>query len=416
MHHLPPRRVTRILPSFLLLLVAATIARAEDFAPLRRFMESSVEEGRVIGCAAQVTQDGRTIFLEAFGDVDTEGSRPLRVDDVVRIYSMTKAITTTAAMMLMEDGRLGLDDPVSKYIPEFAEVRVASWPEGVEPTTETMELVPPDRPVTVRDLILHTSGLGYSFTVAGPLKAAYTSHWRGHDNLEAAAAHLATLPLARQPGTGFTYGLGTDVLGRVVEVASGQPFEVFLEERLFTPLGMVDTGFTPAAPERTMMIASRGPRDGTLVPHRAGIPGNNNERGDRLPLGGQGLYSTLADYTRFCRMILREGRLDGTRYLRPRTVRFMAQNHLGPDISAPGMRFGMGFALERPVRTSRGPRGEGRLAWSGAASTFFFIDLEQDVTAVYVTQLMPWDGGLGREFSAAVLESLALMEPVRTPR
>ena len=344
-----------LLMTLLTAITASPLVHADDFQPLRTFMEESVANEGVVGCAAQITQGGRTIFLEAFGDLDPEGSRELRTDDVVCIYSMSKAITTTAAMMLMEEGRLGLDDPVSTYIPEFADARVAHWPEGAERTRETMELVMPKRPVTIRDLILHTSGLGYSFTVEPALKADYRGHWEGHETLESAIADVARIPLARQPGTAFIYGLNSDVLGRVIEVASGQPFAVHLDERLFEPLGMVDTSFMPGPPERSMPLAIKRVQDGALIRGSAGLEGNENPERTRLPLGGQGLFSTLADYSRFCQMILRKGAFDGTRYLTPRTVEFMTQNHLGPNVEAgPGriggaMRFGMGFGIEAPI-------------------------------------------------------------------
>lgn len=402
---------TRCMLLVLITLISSTVRlHAQDFKPVRTFMQDSVENEVVVGCAAQITQGGETIFLESFGYLDPAGSRSLRTDDVVCIYSMSKSITTTAAMMLMEDGRLGLDDPVSMYIPEFAEVQVAHWPEGRERTADTMELIAPERPITVRDLILHTSGLGYSFTVESALKPAYMGHWQDQDTLESAIVRVSKIPLARQPGTEFLYGLNSDVLGRVIEVASGQPFEVYLQEQLFDPLGMVDTRFAPGPPERTMPLAIKRNRDGALIRGSAGMEGNENPTRKRLALGGQGLFSTLADYTRFCQMILGQGSLDGTRYLTRRTVAFMTQNHLGPNIKAGGMQFGMGFGIEAPMATSRGLRGGGRLSWSGAASTFFFIDPRQELTAVYVTQLMPWNGALGRQFQAAVLESMAQRE------
>ena len=218
-----------------------------------------MENEVVVECAAQITQGEKTIFLEAFGDLDPEASRELRTDDVVCIYSMTKAITSTAAMMLMEEGRLGLDDPVSKYIPEFGEARVAYWPEGVERTADTMELIEPDRPVIVRDLLLHTSGLGYSFTVEPGLKAAYRGHWEGQETLESAIAGVARMPLAGHPGTAFTYGLNSDVLGRVIEsrrpALQGLPRGTTLQ-----PPGMVDTRFNPGPAERSMPKRSSGSR------------------------------------------------------------------------------------------------------------------------------------------------------------
>ena len=169
--------------------------------------------GRVLGCAAQVTQGGETIFLEAFGELDPAGTRDLETDDIVRIYSMSKAITTVAAMILMEDGKLGIDDPVSMYIPEFAEVTVAYWPEGVERSPENMQRVAPRRPITVRDLILHTSGLAYNFSAEDGLKKIYSDPWLNQPNLASAIRQLATVPLAVQPGTQFLYGLNSDVLG-----------------------------------------------------------------------------------------------------------------------------------------------------------------------------------------------------------
>ena len=239
-------------------------AYAQELEALKQFMQDAVARGEVLGCAAQVTQGGETIFLEAFGDLDPAGTRELEVDDIVRIYSMTKAITSVAAMALMEDGKRGIDDPVSMYIPEFAEVTVAHWPEGVERTAENMQRVAPRRPITVRDLILHTSGLAYDFSAEEGLKKIYIDPWIDQPNLASAIRQVAKVPLAVQPGTRFLYGLNSDVLGRGVEVASGMPFEEFLEVRIFEPLQMNDTTFTPGPAERSMPVVKKSKVTGTF--------------------------------------------------------------------------------------------------------------------------------------------------------
>ena len=394
----------------LCVLLTAHIASANDFGTLRKFMESNVNDGRVVGCAAQVTKDGETVFLEAFGNLDPAESRELRTTDVVRIYSMTKAITTAAAMKLMEDGKLGIDDPVAMYIPEFADITVAHWPDGAKHKAGTMQRVAPRRPITVRDLILHTSGLAYNFSAEKALKPKYSKPWKGQTTLEGAIANLANVPLAIQPGTRFIYGLNSDVLGRVVEVASGQPFDQYLAVEFFKPLKMDDTGFTPGPAERTMPLAKANSKGDGFILDKNRIEGHSTDDDIHLPLGGEGLYSTLNDYTRFCRMIAQEGELDGVRVLDERTVAFMAQNHLGPDLNPGADRFGLGFKVHDPVETSQGMRGQDRLSWGGAASTYFFIDPAENVTAVFVTQLFPFNGPMGEEFHTAVLESLAVMD------
>ncbi len=396
--------------SLLTILVVTHVASAVDFNALRNFMESNVQDGRVVGCAAQVTKDGETVFLEAFGNIDPAARRELRTDDIVRIYSMTKAITTVAAMKLMEDGKLGIDDPVSMYVPEFADITVAHWPEGVERTAEHMQRVAPRRPITVRDLILHTSGLAYNFSAEDALKKTYSKPWKGQTSLKDAIAHLAKVPLAVQPGTQFLYGLNSDVLGRVVEVASGTPFDEYLEVEIFAPLKMTDTGFTPGPAERTMPIVKASPKGEGFVLDRNRIKGHSTDDDAHLPLGGEGLYSTLNDYTQFCRMVAQGGELDGARILDQRTVAFMAQNHLGPDLNPGAERFGLGFKVHDPEKTSQGMRGQDRLSWGGAASTYFFIDPAENVTAVFVTQLFPFNEPMGNGFHTAVLESLATME------
>ena len=394
------QRIRQLVPVFFLAAVLMpAVVRAEPLAPLADWMRSLVEQNRVLGCAAQVTQGGRTIFLEAYGHRTPMAEDELRTDQVVRIYSMTKAITSAAIMQLVEQGQLGIDDPVSRYIPEFTEVRV-----GLEEASRS-----PSRGITIRDLLTHTSGLAYDFSCPPEYKHAYETVFRQSGTLEKAGAGMAQLPLLHDPGEQFTYGVNTDVLGRVVEVVAEQPFQEYLEAEIFEPLGMVDTAFEPPADLHRMHIVTRV--DGELQIDQAHYAAEADRAlKPRFPSGGGGLWSTLSDYTRFMQAMERGGELDGVRILKPATVAFMTQNHLSPSIDGP-QRFGLGFGLEPPVQTSRGMRGGGRWTWGGAASTYFLIDPRQDLTAVFITQKFPFDFSMAEEFPKAVLEAVAVAQP-----
>jgi CubicO group peptidase (beta-lactamase class C family) len=370
-----------------------------DLPGLDKWMQQQVEQGKVVGCSAQVTQGGETIFLEAFGDRTPASSEDLTTEQIVRVYSMTKAITSTAAMQLVEQGKLGIDDPVSMYIPEFAEMTV-----GLGDTAR-----PARRQITIRDLLMHTSGLSYDFSAPTPYKAFYEAPFQAGGNLADAAAKMGQIPLVCEPGSRFEYSISIDVLGRVIEVISEQTFGTYLQANLFEPLGMTDTTFFPPDDLKPMHIV-------------IGLPGNlqidqrhEQARLDRslkpsFESGGGGLWSTLHDYTRFMQAMERYGELDGVRILKPKTVAFMTQNHLSPAFKS-GQPFGLGFGLAAPVQTSRGPRGGGRWTWGGAASTYFFIDPKQDLTAIFITQKFPSDFQLGQAFHREVLESIAVNTP-----
>jgi len=361
-------------------------------------MEALVEEGKVVGCMAQITQDGETIFLEAVGDRSPESDEDVRTDQVIRIYSMTKAITSVAIMQLVEQGKLGIDDPVSIYIPEFKSSKVLV----------NGKLEPTIREVTIRDLLTHTSGLPYLFGVPKESSGYFEDTYSSVSSLEDAVKNIANVPLADQPGSAFVYGLNNDVLGRVVEVVSGDGFEAYLQNNIFTPLSMRNTSFTPDTSMTQMPIV-------TLIDGSLTIDGKHYERGPyeinpSYPSGGGGLWSTIGDYTRFCMAIEQEGTLKSNQILRPETVAFMTQNHISPGTDTSGLQlskhFGLGFALGESLETSTGLRGAGRWTWGGAACTYFFIDPAQDVTAVFATQLFPFNFALNTEFHQAVLESL----------
>jgi CubicO group peptidase (beta-lactamase class C family) len=314
---------------------------------------------------------------------------------VVRIYSMSKPITSAAVMQLVEQGALDLDDPVSMYIPEFAAMTVGVGEDAY----------PARRPITIRDLLTHTSGLTYGFSAPEHLKAAYQAVFKPGTTLAEAAAGMGSLPLLQDVGTGFVYGVNTDVLGRVVEVVSKQPLDAYLEEHVFERLGMTDTSFAPPADLDLMHIVRE--EAGTLEIDEAHYTSQEDAAlTPPFPSGGGGLWSTLHDYTRFMRAMEQYGTLDGVRILRPETVAFMTQNQLSPAYGTP-QRFGLGFGLQAPVQTSQGPRGGGRWTWGGAASTYFFIDPAQDLTAIFITQKFPFDFALSAEFHQVVLEAAA---------
>jgi len=391
-------------PRYLYSCITLTIALWAQWATgaslpgLADWMQSLVDDGQVVGCAAQVTRGGETIFLEACGDRTPGSDEDLETDQIVRIYSMSKAITSAAVMQLVEQGKVGLDDPVSQYIPVMDELKVGLGDEARRPS----------RPITIRDLLTHTSGLAYDFSAPERYKDSYKSPFRRASTLHEAAQAMSSVPLLHDPGERFTYGISTDVLGRVVEVASGEPFPEYLRAHIFEPLEMTNTFFTPPKDLTPMHIVTgmqgaleidRDHYDAEAV--RALKP--------RFPSGGGGLWSTMDDYTRFMQAMERHGELDGARILNPKTVVFMTQNHLSPAFPSP-QRFGLGFGLKPAVSTTHGPRGEGRWTWGGAASTYFFIDPSQDLTAIFITQKFPFDFALGEAFHQQVLEAVAVDE------
>jgi CubicO group peptidase (beta-lactamase class C family) len=365
-----------------------------------------VADGRLPGWLLTVRRHGRLAHVARCGSRDLEAGLPVTDDTVWRIYSMTKPVTSVAAMILYEQGKLALTDPVSAFIPSFADVRVYQGGSDLKQVT-----VPATEPVRVWHLLTHTAGLTYGFHRVHPVDALYRAagfEWgtpRGAD-LAQACDLWAGLPLLFQPGAEWNYSVATDVLGRVVEVASGQRLDEFFTDQIFGPLGMTDTAFwaDPAAQRRLAALYSPG-RDGQAT--RLDALGHWVLREPRILSGGGGLVSTAADYDRFTQMLLHRpgslaGELDGIRLLSPRTVGYMARNHLpdGLDLEtfgrplfadAPyrGVGFGLGFAvvLDPVPRKVVGTAGE--LSWGGAASTAFWIDREAELTVSFFTQLFP---------------------------
>jgi CubicO group peptidase (beta-lactamase class C family) len=371
---------------------------SERLARIDTWRQKLIDDGKLAGALTLVARRGQVAHLGTSGMADAE-RRKMSEDTIFRIYSMTKALTSTAIMMLYEEGRFQLDDPICRFLPSFANMRVASG--GSRGKIET---VPAERDITYRDLLSHTSGLTYGFMQANAVDAAYRDNgidFGGADStLQAVTEKLGALPLIAQPGKAWNYSVATDVLGCLVEVISGQPFDQFLHERVLTPLGMMDTSFHVPDDKLDRFAAN-------YVPHpKGGImlfddPQKSTYRKPgRLPSGGGGLVSTAGDYLRFCRMMLNKGELDGTRLLGRKTVELMTTNHLPGDLgdmgaarfsesSYLGIGFGLGFSVMINPAKAQILGTPGEYAWGGAASTAFWIDPTEDMIVLLMTQLMP---------------------------
>ena len=353
-------------------------------------LQQAVDSGELPGVVVMLARGGKQFYSKTVGWQDKVGGIPMREDSIFRIYSMTKPLVSVAAMMLVEEGRIGLHEPVAKYIPEFATMNV-----GIDATdaggNPTLTLVPARRQITIQDLLRHTSGLTYgAFVQSTGVQRAYKDAgiWSQHWVLADFARALAKLPLQYEPGTTWEYGHSTDVLGRVVEVASGQTLDRFLARRIFAPLGMADTAFD-VAPAKQSRLAEPMPDKYT---------GKTPELIDvRKPAtffaGGHGLTSTAGDYLRFVQAMLNGGELDGARILGPRTVQFLSSNHLHAGIApgtnfiaGPGYGFGLGFATRLENGQSEWPGSVGEYYWGGYAGTYFWIDPQESLVAVLMSQ------------------------------
>lgn len=343
-----------------------------------------IDKGTIPGVTVLVARHGKIGWFDAIGRQSPATSAPMAHNTIFRIFSMTKPIVSTAIIALMEDGHFLLNEPVAKYIPEFAEQKV-----GIE-NNGKLDLVPVERPMTIQDLLRHTSGITYDHTGNSLVQELYKqsrARSRKITNAEHAAI-VASLPLVCQPGAEWNYSRSTDILGRIVEVVSGQTLGAFLAERVLAPLQMTETGFYTAE-ENAGRLAEAFPADPWT--------GEKVELFDMLekPVmesGGGGLVSTAMDYARFCQMLLNGGTLDGTRILGRKTLELMASDHVGPHVKRQGtiLPVGHGFGLGFAVRTQAGiapfPGSVGQFFWSGVAGTFFWIDPREDMFAVLMAQ------------------------------
>jgi CubicO group peptidase (beta-lactamase class C family) len=358
-----------------------------------------IDKGTIPGVTVMVARRGQIGWFEALGRQDPAQSAPMTRDSIFRIYSMTKPIVSIGIMQLVEDGVLLLSEPLTKYIPEFSAQKV-----GVE-NNGKLDLVPPVRPITIQDLLRHTSGLTNDTAGNGPVQLMYQQSRirdRSISNAEHAAI-VAGMPLLCQPGTEWNYSRSTDILGRIIEIVSGKPLSAYLTERILAPLQMTETAFHTAKENAHRLAEPFANDPWTNEPVKL----INMLEKPVMESGGGGLVSTTMDYARFCQMLLNGGALDGIRIIGRKSLQLMASDHLGPHVKvdSPLMPAGHGFGLGFAVRSNEGmapfPGSVGQFFWSGMAGTFFFIDPAEEMFAVFMMQ-----GPGQREYIRSVLRSL----------
>jgi len=392
--------------------------RAEAVAPavqidkvrIDRALADMVSSGRAVGVSALIWKDGREVYSGTAGEADREAKRPMRRDALAQIYSMTKPVTGVALMTLWEQGKFRLDDPLARYLPEFAETKVFA---GLDAQGKPI-LRAPDRPILIRDVLRHTAGFGYGAgddylgTQWSRLDPLNTDH-----DLAEFGRRLAKVPLLADPGRRWSYSAAVDVQALLVEKLTGMPFERYVRQRIFEPLGMKETAWTQPE-DRYPRLAAMYEKGAAGTLERASEKeqrGLNFTPGRKLTMGGAGLVSSADDYMRFARMLLNNGSLDGVRILKPSTVKLMATDQLDPLVTErswlPTKGTG-GFGIDFFVRTSQPQDAEenrgalGEYFWDGRASTLFWVDPVNKITAVFLVQVIPFDGTLHRDFRRAV--------------
>jgi len=368
----------------------------EKLAGVKPAVQALVDDEKIAGASVVVARKGSIVLSETFGMVDMEAQKPMQTDTIFRFYSMTKPITSVAVMMLYEEGKLKLDEPVSRYIPEF---------EGLKVYADSGEHEDPARPMSVRDLLRHTSGLTYGYFGNTPVDKMYRSRnvLGRQSSLEDMAGKLSEIPLLYQPGTKWHYGVSTDVLGYLVQKVSGQSLDVFFKERIFKPLKMRDTAFHVPRQKVDRFAVCYGPKvDGGLKVVDEPLK-SEYLRKPALFSGGGGLVSTARDYMRFCQMLLNKGQLDGTRLLQVETVEMMTSNQL-PDGVTRGESggFGLGFS----VQTVEGTSPVGEYGWGGMASTHFWISPKDELAVVALSQRIPYSGQLENAIKSIIYGSI----------
>ena len=397
----------------------------------KQAMQAEVDKGNIPGMVIMVSRKGKLVYSEVVGYQDKDAGIPLKKDSIFRIYSMTKPLVSVAAMILAEDGKLTLSDPISKYLPEFADMKVSVAMKDASGNTG-YTLVPAERPITVIDLLRHTSGIGYAEITKNPvIKQAYANAglWRegGTDydqrrvTPQEEVTGIARAPLSTQPGTNWEYGMSADLLGRVVEVVSGKRLGQFISERILQPLQMTDTSFQVPS-EKLGRLAQPLPIDPfTKQPNKmldvTIAPANDS--------GGAGSVSTAGDYINFVTMMLNGGSLNNQRILSPMTVRLMASDQLGNRSTAPlapgqllmgvdGYTFGLGFMVRQADGNSSVQGSPGEYMWAGASGTFFWIDPKQELAVVAMSQvpgpIRPYYRRLIKEMISSAVMSTSVME------
>ncbi len=371
-------------------------------AAIDRFLkERYIEPGRLPGAFTIVQRRGEIAHWSPLGMADVERGVPVRDDTIFRIYSMTKPITSVAFMMLVEEGKVALDTPVHRYIPEWRDLGVYAG--GF---METYRTVRTQRPMLMIDLLRHTSGLTYGFQQRTNVDAGYRKLKIGEieksGTLDSMITDLAKLPLEFSPGDAFNYSVSTDILGYLIGKISGVPFETFLKERLFSPLSMVDTDFHVPPEKHARLAANYQPAKGGRMALFDDPAKSSYLKPPSFVSGGGGLVSTAADYLKFATMLVQRGSANGTRFLSPKTLALMTSNHLPggktlaemstsmfSEVSYAGVGFGLGFSVTTDVAATMLPGTAGDFAWGGAASTYFWIDPKEELVCIFLTQLLP---------------------------
>src|SRR4051795_16023 len=386
----------------------------DKLAKVSDFFNNAVATGKIPGAIVLIRQRGKPVYHESFGVQDVETKKPITDQTIFRLFSMTKAITSVAAMALVDEGKLKLDEPVSKYIPSFADVKV-----GVEKSaadgSKTLELVPLTRPITILDLMRHTSGITYGFYGDSLVRKAYkdANLYAGDFDLAEFAERIAKLPLHNQPGALWQYGHSTDILARIMEIVSGKSLLEIEKEKLLDPLGMTDTNFFVTEPERLQRLAQPVPNDSDFRVGRL----YRTEVRQKWESASGGMVSTMSDFSKFAQMLANGGAFEGKTYLSPKTFELMASDHAGKDSGVardhyyfPGDGFGMGLGLA--VRTDPGnakpppPGSLGELKWDGAAGCYMVIDRKQDMFFVVLEQTPTERQRIQRTLKQMVYEAL----------
>jgi CubicO group peptidase (beta-lactamase class C family) len=362
-------------------------------ARVSAWLKSEIDKKKIPGAVVLVARHGKVAHYDALGVQDVATGAPMAKDSIFRIYSMTKPITTVAAMQLVEEGRLMLETPVAAFIPAFKDMKLAVEKPNPAGGAPTVELVPAPRPMTVQDLMRHTSGLTYGFFGNTAAKRAYLEakiSFEGDVTNALFAESLAAMPLGFQPGSTWDYSYSTDILGRVIEVIEGKALGAVLQERVFAPLGMTDTAFYVTDPAKQKRIAEPLPDDRAIG---VGVVFSEPRKAEKAESGGGGLTGTTMDYARFLQMLLSGGALEGKRLLGPATIAYMASDHLGAGIAkgslylpGAGYGFGLGFAVRTAAGESGYPSSVGEYYWGGAGGTYFWVDPKQDMFVVFMMQ------------------------------
>jgi CubicO group peptidase (beta-lactamase class C family) len=358
-------------------------------------MQRYIDEKKIAGIVSLIARHGEVVHFEKAGMADIESAKPMQLDSIFRIYSMTKPITSTAVLMLLEEAKIRLSDPISQYIPAFKEVKVLDNTPG-----SGVKFIPPTREITIHDLLTHTAGLSYGFDDNVYIDELYRKNlWSmmesGQDvTIEAVIEAVAKLPLAFHPGTMYRYSIATDVLGYMIQVVSGISFDEYLKKHIFEPLGMVDTDFFVPADKVDRFTSTYGPDDQAGLKVTDPAAKSNYTRPTHFPSGGGGLVSTAGDYFQFSQMLLNKGELNGIRLLGRKTIDLMTVNHLPDGIDPFGDHssgFGLGVSVLMDLGKNSTLGSVGNYGWGGAANTNFWIDPQEELIGILMLQYMPSD-------------------------